>query len=268
MTVRYPAAEDPYPRIHASQGSHSPNDRENLLWAGATVAVLCLYLFAFGDKPVAVFFHSSTPTFALLHQLALEVSILGNSALHLIPTLVFYLILRWWVLPRTSGPIRREKILMLAHICFFLFVAVAVSGLLTDLLRIIFGRARPGLLFRHNLYSFYFFQFSVNRWSFPSGHANSIFALATACYLVAPKGKYLYFPIALLVALSRVVLGSHYPSDVMMGAYLGVLTTVYLKSFFLRRGIDIFPADRKTARSLRGTRMSRDGSDHVTAGSA
>ncbi|MEJ2700566.1 MAG: phosphatase PAP2 family protein [Desulfuromonadales bacterium] len=186
-------------------------------------------------------------------------TVFGNSAWYLIPTPVLYAVLRWGVLPRTSDPARREKIIWLARICLFLFVAVAFSGLLTDLLKIFFGRARPRLLFHHALYSFSFFKFSARMWSFPSGHANTIFALATACYLVAPRGRYLYFPIAVIVAVSRVVVGDHYPSDIIMGAYLGVLTTVYLKFFFLRRGFDIFPAE------IRGFSRKSPGSPRASA---
>ena len=237
----------------ALSGAPSVRVRENLLWAGATAVVLCLYLFAFGDRPVALFLHSTGPDLEWLHHLAHEITVFGNSAWYLIPTPILYAVLRWGVLPRTGDPARREKILKLARICLFLFVAVAFSGLLTDLLKIFFGRARPRLLFHHELYSFSFFQISARMWSFPSGHANTIFALATACYLVAPRGRYLYFSVAVLVAISRVVVGDHYPSDIIMGAYLGVLTTVYLKSFFLRRGIDIFPADR--LRHGRGGRL-------------
>ncbi len=78
-------------------------------------------------------------------------------------------------------------------------------------------------------------------WSFPSGHANTIFALATALYLLVPRGAVLYSYVAVIVALSRVAVGAHYPVAVLMGNYLGVLTTVYLKRFFLNRGYDIFP---------------------------
>jgi len=57
--------------------------------------------------------------------------------------------------------------------------------------------------------------------SFPSAHATSSFAVATAMTRVEPIGA-LAFVLALALALGRPYLGMHYPSDVLAGAVLGV----------------------------------------------
>jgi len=57
--------------------------------------------------------------------------------------------------------------------------------------------------------------------SFPSAHATSSFAVATAMTRVAPLGA-LAFVLALALSLGRPYLGMHYPSDVLVGAVLGV----------------------------------------------
>jgi membrane-associated phospholipid phosphatase len=57
--------------------------------------------------------------------------------------------------------------------------------------------------------------------SFPSAHATSSFAVATAITRVEPLGA-LAFALALVLALGRPYLGMHYPSDVLAGALLGV----------------------------------------------
>jgi undecaprenyl-diphosphatase len=57
--------------------------------------------------------------------------------------------------------------------------------------------------------------------SFPSAHATSSFAVATAMTRVEPLGA-LAFLLALALALGRPYLGMHYPSDVLVGAVLGV----------------------------------------------
>jgi membrane-associated phospholipid phosphatase len=58
--------------------------------------------------------------------------------------------------------------------------------------------------------------------SFPSAHATSSFAVATAMTRVEPLGA-LAFLLAAALALGRPYLGMHYPSDVLAGAVLGVL---------------------------------------------
>lgn len=58
--------------------------------------------------------------------------------------------------------------------------------------------------------------------SFPSAHATSSFAVATAMTRVAPEAGVALL-LAALLALGRPYLGMHYPSDVIAGALLGVV---------------------------------------------
>lgn len=58
--------------------------------------------------------------------------------------------------------------------------------------------------------------------SFPSAHATSSFAVATAMTRVEPLGA-LAFALAIALSLGRPYLGMHYPSDVLAGAVLGVV---------------------------------------------
>jgi len=57
--------------------------------------------------------------------------------------------------------------------------------------------------------------------SFPSAHATSSFAVATAMTRVDPAGA-IAFALAVALSLGRPYLGMHYPSDVLAGALLGV----------------------------------------------
>ena len=58
--------------------------------------------------------------------------------------------------------------------------------------------------------------------SFPSAHATSSFAVATAMVRVDPAMAGA-FAVAILISLGRPYLGMHYPSDVLAGAFLGVV---------------------------------------------
>lgn len=57
--------------------------------------------------------------------------------------------------------------------------------------------------------------------SFPSNHALNNFAAAVFFYRFFPNLKWILFTTATLVAVSRVYLGLHYPSDILGGAIIG-----------------------------------------------
>jgi undecaprenyl-diphosphatase len=57
--------------------------------------------------------------------------------------------------------------------------------------------------------------------SFPSSHAVNNFAMATMFALFYPRWKYALWAWAALIALSRVFVGVHFPSDILGGAVIG-----------------------------------------------
>ncbi len=59
--------------------------------------------------------------------------------------------------------------------------------------------------------------------SFPSGHAALAFALATTMFLYNKKLGILFFGGAILVAISRILVGVHFPLDILIGSILGIL---------------------------------------------
>jgi len=63
--------------------------------------------------------------------------------------------------------------------------------------------------------------------SFPSAHATSSFAVATAATRIAPEAAVLYV-LALALSIGRPYLGMHYPSDVLAGAILGVALGLFV----------------------------------------
>ena len=62
--------------------------------------------------------------------------------------------------------------------------------------------------------------------SMPSGHAATAFAAATALALLFPRLRLAAYALAALICVSRVYLGVHYVSDVVVGALLGALIGV------------------------------------------
>lgn len=63
----------------------------------------------------------------------------------------------------------------------------------------------------------------LDRYSFPSGHTLHAVLFTSIAIGYAPGLSVILIPVAVLIAMSRVVLGLHYPSDVVVGAFLGWL---------------------------------------------
>ncbi|MDB4939960.1 MAG: bcrC [Candidatus Doudnabacteria bacterium] len=76
-----------------------------------------------------------------------------------------------------------------------------------------------------------------NQASFPSGHAIAMFAIASAVYAYNKKMGILMYTMATLTGICRIVVGVHYPSDIIAGAVLGALTG-YLLAKVLDKRID------------------------------
>ena len=71
--------------------------------------------------------------------------------------------------------------------------------------------------------------------SFPSGHAATSFAGATALSLLYPRGTPLFVLLAAAIAYSRLYVGVHFPLDVVGGAVIGVVTALLLLAAARRR---------------------------------
>ena len=72
-------------------------------------------------------------------------------------------------------------------------------------------------------------------WSFPSGHSASAFGGAWLLNRKFPRLSFLTYPIAGLVAFSRIYLGDHYPGDVTSGSLLGMLFAMLFRKLLGRK---------------------------------
>jgi membrane-associated phospholipid phosphatase len=140
---------------------------------------------------------------------------------------------------------------LLAGRATFVFGVAAFSGLLSQLIKHLFGRARPSLYEIVGPFHFDAFAFTSRYASFPSGHSVTAFAAATAIGWFAPRLRWPLYGLAALVALSRVALGAHYPSDVLAGAMLGIGSALALRRAFAARRI-VFRSRGRSVETRRG----------------
>jgi undecaprenyl-diphosphatase len=106
---------------------------------------------------------------------------------------------------------------------------LAAEGL-SSLLKGVFDRPRPSIVDPavHPLVSV------PHNGSMPSTHAASAFAAALAVGLVHPRVRWPLLALAALIAFSRVWLGVHYPTDVIVGAALGAVIALVLWHLSIR----------------------------------
>jgi undecaprenyl-diphosphatase len=151
---------------------------------------------------------------------------------------MFVLASAWWVkwpLIAALGAVGDSRPRCNSRICALsASLAAGVAAITVALLKEVTDRARPPVA-EESLHPLIPIPDSA---SFPSGHAATAFAAATAVALVYPRLRVPALALAALVALSRVYLGVHYWSDVIVGSMFGVVVgwaTVY----FVRRAAQV-----------------------------
>jgi len=191
------------------------------------VALSIVFSFFFLDKSIALYCDSH---FNDTRQLFWLMTKVGNGTPYFIALPILFVYFRW---------LKGERIL--ANKMLFILASIAASGAINSILKFVFGRYRPYKMISETLYGFTFFSFDSAATSFPSGHANLISALMLSLYFVFPRLKYIWLSVALLVMVSRVVVGVHFLSDIVFGSYVAILTTLYIRHLFQKQ--QMLPSD-------------------------
>jgi membrane-associated phospholipid phosphatase len=137
-----------------------------------------------------------------------------------------------WYWPDKDTPLRRETLLMMMLV---VGLSVVVNRTLSTLLPF---RVRPMYSIGANAPNLSAWHANFMQWSsFPSDTATYLFAIAAGLWIISRWLGLFFGAFAALVALARVFLGIHYPSDILVGALIGIATSIAVNRETVRKQI-------------------------------
>jgi membrane-associated phospholipid phosphatase len=155
----------------------------------------------------------------------------GKSGWFLWPVGVLVIFAAAWARPALG---RYANLVILAFVVRleFVFFAIGIPALAVSIVKRLIGRARPS-----DWGPFHYVPFS---WrpdvaALPSGHSTAAFAAAFAIGAIWPRARVPMWIYAGVIAVSRVVVHAHFPSDVIAGAFVGVFGAVLVRNWFAAR---------------------------------
>lgn len=117
---------------------------------------------------------------------------------------------------------------------FLIFCSIFAAGLAVQVLKVVIGRARPILFEALEFTGFYPPSFDWVFNSMPSGHTAISFAALVMIGMLAPRIKPLTWTLAVFVGVARVCVGAHWPTDVIFGAFIGMVSADLVKWWLMR----------------------------------
>jgi membrane-associated phospholipid phosphatase len=206
--------------------------------APATAAAILLTagLMAWVDRPLAQFMAGYRQTaFVGAFEVVTD---LANSAIWYGAALAG-IVLAWREWRQDGSPAAHALYRQRLRAAIFLIASMVVSGLVINTLKLVVGRSRPKLLINDGIADFAPFHRVLDACSFPSGHAQSIWAAMIALAWIFPRWRWSFVAVAAVVSSSRFVIGAHWASDVVAGAYFAFAVALPMRQWFERDGVSI-----------------------------
>lgn len=101
-------------------------------------------------------------------------------------------------------------------------LSLALSHIIVHIIKKIYCRKRP----YEKSTDIHLGANPLKDYSFPSGHTTAVFSIAVVFALHSSLLAVILLPIAVLVGFSRMYLGLHYPTDCIVGALLGIISSI------------------------------------------
>jgi membrane-associated phospholipid phosphatase len=200
--------------------------------ATAITAIIYFILYFFFDKDIDLWIHHNCSNTWLFNS-GTFISLFAKSApIKLGIALCFISMI-------ISDPsMKRRSTKYVLYIC----TSVSIAIIIGDGLKYLLGRYRPIMLFEKNLYGLHLFSSEWSLNSTPSGHTLRAFAILTALSLLYRRFTLVFISFAAVIGASRVIVTDHYTSDVVFGAFIGIITASWTYKYFFIQ--DRLPAHR------------------------
>ena len=136
----------------------------------------------------------------------------------------------------------------------FVFFAIGIPGLTVSIVKRLIGRVRPS-----DWGPFHFVPFSwrPDYAAMPSGHSTAASAAAFAIGAIWPRARAPMWIYAGVIAVSRVAVHAHFPSDVVAGAFVGIFGAVLARHWFAARRLAFVRGADGKVRALAGPSARR-----------
>lgn len=171
--------------------------------------------------------HLDQIAFSFIHAIAGRSS-LGDAALIFLASVLPYLLGIGFFLLLTDVHGFRARLFYFAQAALAIILA---RGILVELIAHFFYRARPFITLGFSPL------ISESSSSMPSGHAAFFFALTLVIWYMNRRWGMIYFISATVVVLARVACGVHWPSDVLAGMAVGVLSAYLVHELLLPHAV-------------------------------
>ncbi len=200
------------------------------------------------DQPLSDFMRGLDTSHPALIDFFRAITDLGKSKWYLWPAGLGIILCAVVLRTKLPSEAARKKLAILGHQLCFAFFSIGASGIVTDIIKPILGRARPVEWAREHIYGFYPLTFHATYNSMPSGHATTDAALATLLLVIFPRWRWQWIALGGTLAVSRVVVNAHYLADICAGIIVGCLTTLAFVHLRDQQGMfpklkGIFPID-------------------------
>lgn len=184
--------------------------------------------FLYLDVALANFFRLAA--FEKIYYYSREITNIGY-LIHYLLLALLSLIFTRYIYPKShylKQKISGQLIVNIHNWSIFSIKALLVAGFLLNLLKVVIGRQRPHVAPQFFNLNFDMFTLHPHWHSFPSGHAQVMFSVATLALLIWPKQKYFFLSLATLIALTRITIHQHFLSDIIAGAFIGHIITLWV----------------------------------------